>query len=36
MSVVLGYVLLNGGSVGLVAVLRVLGYVVMIPMGIIR
>lgn len=33
--IVLGYVLLNGGSVDLAPALLVLGYVVLIPLGII-
>lgn len=34
-SIVLGYVLLNGGSVDLAPALLVLGYVILIPLGII-
>ncbi|HEU0077154.1 MAG TPA: hypothetical protein VFQ76_05855 [Longimicrobiaceae bacterium] len=34
-SIVAGYVLLNGGSVDLAPALLVLGYVVLIPLGII-
>ncbi|HEX2189654.1 MAG TPA: hypothetical protein VHG51_12180 [Longimicrobiaceae bacterium] len=34
-SIVLGYVLLDGGSVDLAPALLVLGYVVLIPLGII-
>ncbi|HEX2094011.1 MAG TPA: hypothetical protein VHG28_16535 [Longimicrobiaceae bacterium] len=35
-SIVVGYVLLNGGSTSLAAGLLVLGYVVLVPLGIIR
>lgn len=35
-SIVVGYVLLNNGSVDLAPALLVLGYVVLIPLGIIR
>ncbi|HEX8272005.1 MAG TPA: hypothetical protein VF615_05105 [Longimicrobiaceae bacterium] len=34
-SIVVGYVLLNGGSVDLAPALLVLGYVILIPLGII-
>ncbi len=34
-SIVAGYVLLNGGSVDLAPALLVLGYVILIPLGII-